>query len=123
MDPVATTDDVNYLGVDLGGLNATLVGLEAIVDFGAWDINVLVNKATDGAGLPTTKLDWKDFVVSSGIALPDFTSTTANIDLDENVDIHADGNVALNALSGVLVARAGFSLSLGTIAKNSFDVV
>src|SRR5205823_3891753 len=46
----------------------------------------------------------------------------ASLDIDKAVDLHADGNVALNALSGVLVASGSFNLDLGqvsTVAANN----
>ena len=39
---------MTYLALDISGVNASLVGLEDVLAFNAWDIGVLVNKATDG---------------------------------------------------------------------------
>ena len=46
--PTDATDDMTYLALDISGVNASLVGLEDVLAFNAWDIGVLVNKATDG---------------------------------------------------------------------------
>src|SRR5258706_13151092 len=42
------SDDVSYLALDLSGLNASLVGLEDVLVFNAWDIGVLLNRVSDG---------------------------------------------------------------------------
>ena len=55
------------------------------------------------------KLNWSSFTVTDGIALPAFT-------MDDSVDLHADGNVALNLLDGVVVAKSGFDLTLGQVS-------
>ena len=110
--PAVLTDDVSYLGLEVSGLTASLLGLEDILVFNAWDIAVQVNSATDADANPATtaaKLDWSGFVVTDGIALPVFT-------MDDSVDLHADGNVALNLLDGVVVAKSGFDLTLGQVS-------
>ena len=58
------TDDVSYLALDISGLNASLVGLEDVLAFNAWDIGVLLNNASDSDGDVNTtpvKLDWASF--------------------------------------------------------------
>ena len=68
-NPAVTTDDVSYLALDISGLNASLVGLEDVLVFNAWDIGVLLNSASDSDGNATTtpkKLDWANFAVSDG---------------------------------------------------------
>jgi len=105
---VSTTDDTNYLGVQITGLGADLIGLESVLEFHASGVNVKVNKATDTDNNATTipaKLDW-DSLATSGITL-------ASLAVDSAQDLHADGTVALNALSGVLVAKGTFDLDLG----------
>ena len=104
----------SYLGVEISNLAASLIGLEDVLAFGTWGVTIQVNQATAGS-----KLDW-DSLATSGIGLAGF------LDIDEAVDVHADGNVALNALGGLLVGAAtgnttgdvgpGFELTLGTVS-------
>jgi hypothetical protein len=104
---VSTTDDKNYLGVQIGGLSADLIGLESVLAFHTSGVNVKVNKATDTDGVVGTnpnKLDW-DSLTTSGMTL-------ASLAVDSAQDVHADGTVALNALSGVLVAKGSASNSI-----------
>ena len=64
--PTDATDDMTYLALDISGVNASLVGLEDVLAFNAWDIGVLVNKATDSTPLtPPAKLNWASFTVTS----------------------------------------------------------
>ena len=61
---VSTTDDKNYLGVQISGLTADLIGLESILQFHASGVNVKVNKATDTDNNVATvpaKVDWTTF--------------------------------------------------------------
>jgi hypothetical protein len=111
---VSTTDDRNYLGVQIGGLSASLIGLEGVLAFFASGVNVKVNKATDTDGVAGTvpnKLDW-DSLTTSGMTL-------ATLAVDSAQDVHADGTVALNALSGVLVAKGSFELDLGQVSTTA----
>jgi hypothetical protein len=70
-----------------------------------------VNKATDTdndvATVPA-KLDW-DSLTTTGMTLE-------NLVIDSTLDVHADGSVAMNALSGVLVASGSFALDLGQVS-------
>ena len=113
--PLILTDDTNYLALELSGLNATLVGLDALLEFNAWNINVLVNQASDTDGLlatNTAKLDFGAFDEDPGsLLLPNFSSA-----LNASIDIGASGSVSLNVLSGLLVAKATFALSLGQVS-------
>src|SRR4029079_17644617 len=84
---------------DLSGLNASLVGLEDVLVFNAWDIGVLMNRVSDGDTDATNdpdKLDWSAFTVSAGIALPDFNDA-----LNAGVDLSISGAAALNVLDGL----------------------
>ena len=104
-DPAVATDDVSYLALDISGLSASLVGLEDVLAFNAWDIGVLLNSASDSDGNATTtpgKLDWASFAVTDGIGLPDF-----NDDLTAGVDLSISGAAALNVLSGLVVLKVG----------------
>ena len=83
--------------------------------FNAWDVDVLVNKASSAA-LTTPKLDWSTFAVTAGIALPDFTAAgTDSVDLDESLEVYARGSVSFDALSGMAVGTGSFELTLGTL--------
>ena len=111
---VSTTDDKNYLGVQIGGLTADLIGLESILQFHASGVNVKVNKATDtdnNVATTPAKLDW-DSLATSGMPLQ-------SLAVDSALDVHADGTVALNALSGVLVAKGSFELDLGQVSTTA----
>src|SRR5207253_2436024 len=99
--PLVTTDDKNYLGVESTGLTADLVGLESVLVFHAGGVTVKVNKASPAA---QAKLDWDSLSTTGTTGLP-----LASLDIDKAVDLHADGNVVLNALSGVLVASGSFN--------------
>jgi hypothetical protein len=77
-------------------------------------VNVKVNKATDTGrrgGTVPNKLDW-DSLTTSGMTL-------ATLAVDSAQDVHADGTVALNALSGVLVAKGSFELDLGQVSTTA----
>jgi hypothetical protein len=111
---LATNDDRSYLGVQIGGLTADLIGLESILVFHAGNVNVAVNKATDADNIAATvpaKLDW-DSLTTTGMSLE-------NLSIDRALDIHADGSVAMNALGGVLVASGSFSLDLGQVSTTA----
>jgi hypothetical protein len=111
---VSTTDDRNYLGVQIGGLTADLIGLESILQFHASGVNVKVNKATDtdnNVATTPAKLDW-DSLATSGMPLQ-------SLAVDSALDVRADGTVALNALSGVLVAKGTFELDLGQVSTTA----
>src|ERR1044072_5730776 len=67
------SDDVSYLALDLSGLNASLVGLEDVLVFNAWDIGGLGDSGSGGGTDATNdpdKLDWSAFTVSAGVGPP-----------------------------------------------------
>ena len=109
------SDDVSYLAIDLSGLNASLVGLEDVLAFNAWDIAVLVNSVSDGDANPANdpdKLDWSSFVVTGGLALPALSD-----DLNDGVDVQVSGAATLNVLDGLLVLKVGgFTMQLGQVS-------
>jgi hypothetical protein len=77
---VSTTDDKSYLGVQISGLTADLIGLESILEFHAGNVNVKVNKATDTDNNVATvpaKLDW-DSLTTSGMSLAQPGRSTAH---------------------------------------------
>ena len=79
---VSTTDDKSYLGVQISGLTADLIGLESILEFHAEAVNVKVNKATDTDNNVATvpaKLDW-DSLTTSGMPL-------ASLAVDSALDV------------------------------------
>ena len=61
---------MSYLALSVGDLNAGLVGLERVLVFNAWDVDVLVNKARSDGATTVAKLDWARFAVTDGLALP-----------------------------------------------------
>ncbi len=109
------TDDVSYLALDISGLSASLVGLEDVLAFNAWDVGVLLNSASDSDGNANTtpgKLDWASFTVTDGVGLPDF-----NDDLNAGVDLSISGAAALNVLDGLVVLKVGsFEMQLGEVS-------
>jgi hypothetical protein len=111
---VSTTDDKNYLGVQISGLTRR------------------PDRPGKHPGVPRqrrerqgqqghrhrqqrrhrpAKLDW-DSLTTSGMTL-------ASLAVDSALDVHADGTVALNALSGVLVAKGSFDLDLGQVSTTA----
>src|SRR5262249_42994442 len=104
-------DDVSYLALEISGLNASLVGLDDVLQFSAWNIGVLVNSAKNSAGA-TDKLDWSSFAPDPGsLALPDLSAINAS------VDVSLSGAAELNVLSGLVVLKvASFEMQLGTVS-------
>src|SRR6478735_8986442 len=102
-----------YLALDISGVNASLVGLEDVLAFNAWDIGVLVNKATDSTpATPPQKLNWAAFNETSGPTLPTF-----NPDLTASVDLSLSGAASLNVLDGLVVLKVdSFDMQLGQVS-------
>jgi hypothetical protein len=95
-----------------------LVGLESLLQFHAFGVDAVLNKAAGGA-LVTRRceVNWKTFS-STGLnisAAQAALSATSLGDLTSSVDVSVDGNVALNVLSGVLVAKGHFTIGLGQV--------
>src|SRR6185369_2243636 len=113
------TDDVTYLAVALDNFAGDLVGLDALLAFHAYGVDAVLNKVAKGAavvGTPT-KIDWSTFTntgldISAAKTALNATSLGA---LTSSVDLAIDGNVALNVLSGVLVAKGHFTIALGQL--------
>src|SRR5678816_2279393 len=104
--PTVATDDTSYMGLELSGLTAKLVGIDGLT-FGVYGGAVKVNKATAGTTAPAAvKKNWKTFTETSD-SLP-----VPTLDVDGSVDLSVSGNVALDAF-GFVVGTAGFTLSLG----------
>ncbi len=64
-------------------------------------------------GTTPAKLNWSNFTVTGGIALPSFSS-----DLTNSIDLGLSGDVGLNVLSGLLVARSTFAVTMGQVSGN-----
>src|SRR6185295_3339810 len=109
------SDDVDYLGIEMSGMTATLLGLEGKLDLSVWGAGLKVNKATDNDGVTTTtpaKLDWNSRTmdpIAGGIGL-------ATLDIDESLDLHVEGNAVFNAFGVVVGKVLDFSLDLGTVS-------
>ena len=57
-----TTDDISYIVIELADLDASLIGLEAILEFHAFDVNLALNQASHADGVTVVaKLDWLTF--------------------------------------------------------------
>src|SRR5262249_55140557 len=94
---------VSYLALEISGAAASLVGLEDVLAFNAWDIGVLFNSVSDPAA---DKLDWASF-------LPGFFSD----DLTADVDLSISGAASLNVLDGLVVLKVdGFEMQLGKVS-------
>src|SRR4029450_1954802 len=52
-----TTDDTSYLGVALDNFSGDLIGLESILEFHAWSVDLLLNKASDANPATAPPLD------------------------------------------------------------------
>src|SRR5688500_7834038 len=102
------TDSYLALESDADVLSADLIGLGALLEFHAWDATVRLNAF---GGTASAKLDW-DSLATSGLPL-------ASLTVDETLDLHVDGNVALNALSGTLVAVGEFNLDVGQVSTTA----
>ena len=121
----AKTDDRTYLGVALQGLDGNLVGLDDVLVFHAYNVDALVNKATDGNGNDAQpKLDWSEFGahgtdytgLNIDAALGELNGTSLG-DLNTGVDVAVGGGVALDVLNGVLVVKGDFSIALGQLSS------
>ena len=100
---VAINDDgATYLGIesDADVLSADLIGFTGLLDFHVYDGTIQLNKI---GGTATDKIDWVN-LSTTGLTLAPLT-------MDDSLDLHADGSVALDALSGTLVAVGSFNLS------------
>src|SRR4029077_1024650 len=100
-----------------------LVGLESMLEFHAYGVDAVMNKATGGTGVtpPVAKLNWKTFS-STGLdisAAQAALSATSLGNLTDTVDLNVSGGVALNVLSGVLVAKGEFEIALGQIENGT----
>ena len=117
--PLLATDDVTYLGVALDDFAGDLVGLESVLEFHAYGVDAVLNKVSSGVlVIPAAgKLDWSTFT-STGLDLSAaqaaLNGTTLGA-LTASVDLAIDGGVALNVLSGVLVAKGDFTIALGQV--------
>ena len=121
----AKTDDRTYLGVALQGFDGNLVGLDDVLVFHAYNVDALVNKATDGNGNDAQpKLDWSEFGahgtdytgLNIDAALGELNGTSLG-DLNTGVDVAVGGGVALDVLNGVLVVKGDFSIALGQLSS------
>jgi ribosomal protein L14E/L6E/L27E len=103
-------DDVSYLGIQISGAAAQLVGVEEVLEFTAYDIGVLVNSVKDPNDVDAAKLNWADLEVISGIAID------MSDDLTDAVDVSISGAAELNVLDGLVVLKvASFQMQLGTV--------
>src|SRR5688500_1360785 len=107
-----TTDDRTYLGVALDNFAGDLVGLESVLEFHAYGVDAVLNKASAAnPATVVTKLDWSSFTntgMDLSVAKAALNGTSLGA-LTSSVDLSVDGNVALNVLSGVLVAKGHFN--------------
>ena len=118
-DANATTDDRTYLGVAIDDFSASLIGLEDVLAFNAWNVDAVLNRATDASGADVTKLDWKTFD-STGLdisAAEAALNATSLGDLNAGVDLSISGAATLNVLSGLAVLKVGeFNMQLGHVS-------
>src|SRR5688572_27651511 len=117
--PLVATDDVTYLGIALDNFGADLVGFESMLEFHAFGVDAVLNKVTKGAAVVGTpaKLDWSTFTntgLDLSTELAALNATSLGV-LNSSVDVALDGNVALNVLGGILVAKGHFTIGLGQV--------
>ena len=100
----------SYLGVEVNGFSADLIGMQPVIEFHAGDVNVEVNQATSTNPLDADifggpdKLDWST-LQTTGMEI-------ASLDVSSAVDFRAEGKVAMDIASGVF----GFLTSASVIA-------
>ena len=99
------------------------MGLDDVLVFHAYDVDALVNKAADGNGndgaaqarLERVRCARDDYTgLDIDAALGELNGTSLG-DLTRGVDLAVGGGVALNVLSGVLVAKGDFTIALGQL--------
>ena len=110
---------VHYSVSTFQALNASLIGLEDVLVFNAWNVDAVLNRATDASGADVTKLDWKTFD-STGLdisAAQAALNATSLGDLNAGVDLSISGAATLNVLSGLAVLKVGaFDMQLGHVS-------
>src|SRR6185295_3751515 len=116
-----TGDETSYLGVAADNFSGDLIGLEDILVFHAWNTDLLMNRATDNNPLTLlplpAKLNWSTFTntgLDISLAKTALNATSLGA-LTNNVELSANGSVALNALSGTLVAKGTFDIRIGQV--------
>ncbi len=120
---INTTDDKNYVGLKADGLGAEFVGAEDILIARMWNGSIQYNSASDAAGEKIDKIDWRHLDITSGIELAGNSVADSITGIVEGLDLHIEGNAALNVLDGLLVAVAsgapGFSVDLGQVTTET----
>jgi hypothetical protein len=90
-----------------------------VLEFNAWNVNAVLNRATDASGADVAKLDWKTFN-STGLDISvaqAALNATGLGDLTASVDLSISGAAELNVLSGLVVLKAGgFEMQLGHVS-------
>src|SRR6185295_8907485 len=117
--PTVTTDDKSYLGLDLSGLSAELLGIDGLT-LGVYGAGVKVNQAKDTDNNVATnpaKLDWTTFFDNTAGMTVDPASIP---DVGAGVDIQAQGSLILNVF-GVVLVKGSFKLQLGTVTELGAD--
>ena len=110
--PTNPADDKSYLGLQLRGLTATLIGIDGLT-LAVFDAGVKLNQAKDGDTNPandhlTPKLGWTD-LFDDNLGLE-----PANVPDVDGVDIEVQGSLLLDAF-GVVLVKGSFMLQLGTV--------
>jgi Ca2+-binding EF-hand superfamily protein len=107
--PTDATDDKSYLGLELSGFSAALVGIDGLT-VSVTEVSVKVNQATDTDGIATSnppKLDWRTFLDNTeGLEI-------ASLNIAASVDLEARGNLLLEVGDFVQI-RGGFAFTRST---------
>ena len=90
-----------------------------MLEFNAWNVNAVLNRATDASGADVAKLDWKTFD-STGLDISveqAALNATSLGDLTASVDLSISGAATLDVLSGLVVLKVGsFEMQLGQVS-------
>ena len=102
----------------------SLIGLESVLAFNAWGVDVILNRAADSDANPLTnpgKLDWSALSHGTTYTGLDIDTTLASLNgtalgsVTASVDLKLKGSAILNAGNGALVARGDFTLAIGQV--------
>ena len=107
---LAPTDKTGYMGLEIGLDGASLVGVDGLTFIASG--SVLINKATDAAGLASTeRIDWFSSTSQTndpGNLIPDFSDK-----LNKNLELQIAGSASLDVF-GFVVGTATFEMTQAT---------
>ena len=110
---VDQSNGVGYTALKTSGGTATLVGLEDVLEFHAWDIGVRLNQASNGSAV----LDFNGGGSNVGIPVTPSVGPVIDFEGDDGSLLNVVGNAAID-VAGAVVAKGGFELAVGEIASD-----